>query len=250
MSVKNSMNSPFIRQKVFLHTGHIGDIIAFIPIYKALGGTKLLIKDEEPWMAPMSGYKYDSLEPLLLNQGIDVVFNENTPSIDYNMSPWRACYEHKLSLMDAQARYVGLIPRETGHMKIDSPWISVEDDRFTKGRVIFNRSHRYRNGKFPWNDVAKHFGNRALFIGTEEEHEDFCDKFGKVEYYKTKDCLQVARAISGADFFVGNQSSAFWIAAALHKPLIQETFELAPNSIVPYKNAVYCMDGKIDFSTL
>jgi hypothetical protein len=60
----------------------------------------------------------------------------------------------------------------------------------------------------------------------------------------------VAKAISSADFFVGNQSSAFWIAASLMKPLLQETFPPCPNSIIKYDGATYCLDGIINFDKL
>jgi len=142
------------------------------------------------------------------------------------------------------------VPRETGHMNITEPWIKVEADPLTKGRVIFNRSPRYRNKRFPWKDVLNFFGKRALFVGAEYEHQDFCNVVGDVEYYKTPSCLEVAKAIEGADFFVGNQSSAFWIAAALRKPLLQETFPPCPNSIIPYERAWYCFDGNVPFDKI
>jgi len=249
MPAKNSMESPFSRKKVFSHTGHIGDIIAFIPIYRALGGDFLLIFDDAG-MLPMTGYKYNSLKPLLDSQGIPNSMNADGKSVDVDMSGWRECYRDDISLIDSQARYVNLVSRKTGHMKINDPWIKVEEDPLTKNRVIFNRSHRYRNDKFPWKDVLHFYGKKALFIGTKEEHEDFCKIVGNVEYYKTPSCLDVAKAIAGSDFFVGNQSSAFWIAASLMKPLLQETFEPCPNSIVSYKNAFYCADGKVDFYSI
>jgi len=243
------MESPFIKKRVFSHTGHIGDIIAFIPIYRALHGDFLLVFDDHG-MCPMSGYKYDSLKPLLDSQGIPSSMNTDGRSIDYDMSGWRECYKDDISLMDSQARYVHLVPRETGHMNITEPWIKVEADPLTKGRVIFNRSPRYRNKRFPWKDVLNFFGKRALFVGAEYEHQDFCNVVGDVEYYKTPSCLEVAKAIEGADFFVGNQSSAFWIAAALRKPLLQETFPPCPNSIIPYERAWYCFDGNVPFDKI
>jgi hypothetical protein len=245
----SKFESPFIKRKVFSHTGHIGDIIAFIPIYKALGGDFLLIFDDAG-MWPMTGYKYDSLKPLLDSQGIQNSMISDGRSIDYDMSGWRECYKDDISLMDSQARYVHLVPRENGHMIIREPWIKVEADPLTKGRVIFNRSHRYRNETFPWKDVLNFFGKLALFIGTEDEHQDFCNIVGNVEYYKTPTCFEVAKAIEGADFFVGNQSSSFWIAASLMKPLLQETFKPCPNSIIPYEGAWYCFDGNIAFDKL
>jgi len=135
------------------------------------------------------------------------------------------------------------VPRETGHMNITEPWIKVEADPLTKGRVIFNRSPRYRNKRFPWQLIVDKYKGDALFVGTNEEYEDFVYCFGKVERYYTKNCHDVARAISGSRLFVGNQSSAFWIAAALMKPLIQEVFPPAPNSIVKYEGALYLWDN-------
>jgi hypothetical protein len=243
------MNSPFARKKIFAHTGHIGDVIAFIPIYKALNGSSLLIVDDHG-MAPMSGYKYNSLKPLLDSQGIESSMDSQGNSIDIDMSGWRECYKDEISLMDSQARYVNLVPRSDGIMVITEPWLKVDADPLTKGRVILNRSPRYWNNSFPWKKVVKFFGDRALFVGTDYEHSDFCQKFGNVEYYKTESCLEVAKAIEGSDFFVGNQSSSYWIAAGLRKPLLQETFIQAPNSIIPYKGAWYCKDGKVEFDKL
>jgi hypothetical protein len=243
------IESPFIRKTVFGHTGHIVDNIAFIPIYKALHGDFLLVFDDQG-MWPMSGYKYDSLKPLLDSQGIKSSMNADGKSVDYDMSGWRECYKDDISLMDSQARYVNLVPRENGRMNVTEPWIKVDADPLTKDRVIINRSHRYRNDLFPWKDVLNFFGKRAMFIGTEDEHADFTQNVGDVEYYKTENCLDVAQAIEGADFFVGNQSSAFWIAAALRKPLLQETFPPCPNSIIPYEGAWYSFAGDISFDKL
>jgi hypothetical protein len=240
------MINPFQKGKVFRHTGHIGDIIAFLPSYQRLGGTKLLIQDES-WMAPMSGYKYNSLEPLLKSQGIDVCLNCSVGPIDYDMSPWRECYEDHVSLLDAQARYIGLVQRKTGHLEISEPWIKVDPDPLTKNRVIFNRTPRYRNHNFPWDKVLAHFGKQSLFCGTEQEHNEFCMEVGDIEYYPTKSCLEVAQAIQGAELFIGNQSSSFWIAAALRKPLIQEVFTPAPNSIIKYEGAWYSFKGELPF---
>jgi hypothetical protein len=243
------MKSPFSKQITFTHSGHIGDIIAFIPIYRALQGNFLLVMDAE-WGAPMTGYKYDSLKPLLDAQGIESSMSSEGRSVDYDMSNWRECYRHEISLMDAQARFVHLVPRETGHMEITEPWLKVEADPLTKGRVIINRTPRYRNPNFPWKNVLKHFRDKALFIGTEEEHSSFNSEVGSIEYYKTENCHDVARAIEGSEFFVGNQSSAFWIAAGLRKPLLQEMDLVVTNSVVPFDGAMYPYDCNVDFDKL
>lgn len=197
------------------------------------------------WMEPMKGFKFNTMKPLLESQGIEVTMDSTGLHVDVDVSGWRNCYEDKLSLLDAQARYLGVVPKKTGHMHITEPWIKVSADENTKGRVIFNRTPRYRNLNFPWGKILKHFGNKSLFIGTDREYEDFLDKVGPIERYETENCLKVAEAIQGADFFVGNQSSSFWITAALQKPLIQEVFPPAPNSVVEYEGATYCLDGNL-----
>lgn len=234
-----------------VHTGHIGDIIAFLPLYRAIGGEALFIRDD-PGMAPMSGFKYDTLEPLLKSQGIKVWFMHSCGgAIHLDMGNWRECYQNHVSLTDCQARFMGLVNRQNGHFKLDKPWIEVEPDPLTKDRVLFNRTPRYRNPKFPWDKVAKHFGDRALFVGTLDEHELYQREVGvPIERYETPDCLAVAKAIKGADFFVGNQSSAFWIAAAMHKPLLQEVDCVVTNSIIAYEGAQYAIGGHVDFSKL
>jgi hypothetical protein len=237
--------SPFARRNVFLHTGHIGDIIAFLPSFKKLNGTHLVIKDEEPWMAPMSGFKYESIKPLLESQGIKVSFNDQS-CIEFDMSGWRECYRDDISLSDAQARYCGAIPRN-GFLELNNPWIEVEPKYGLKNCVIFNRTHRYNNPLFPWADVVKHYGSHAIFIGTDDEHEIFCSEFGKVKRYLAKDCLEIAECIAASRLFIGNQSSSFWIAAALRKPLIQEVYPKAPNSIIKYDGAQYSFDGKFTY---
>jgi hypothetical protein len=234
-----------------VHTGHIGDIIAFLPLYKAVGGEILFIRDD-PGMAPMSGFKYDTMKPLLDHLKVRTGFLTGCGGvINIDMGNWRECYRDDISLTDSQARYMGLVNRYTGHFEIKGPWIEVDPDPLTKDRVIFNRTPRYRNPNFPWKKVAKHFGDKALFVGTPDEHELYQKEVGvPIERYETADCLAVAQAIKGSDFFVGNQSSAFWLAAALHHPLLQEVFTPAPNSIVEYEGASYYKEGNLDLTDL
>jgi len=243
------MRSPFEKRQTFMHTGHIGDIIAFLPVFQGMGGTTMVIRDEA-WMAPMSGYKYDSLKPLLESQNIEVLWNDGRYGIDHDVSGWRECYEHHVSLTDCQARYLNYVPRGHGHVEITEPWLKVDADENTKGKVIFNRTPRYMNPNFPWKPVYDRYINRAVFIGTEEEHAKFSHEVGTIEYYKTESCLDVAKAIAGCDFFVGNQSSSFWIAAGLRKPLLQEMDLVVTNSVIRYDGAHYPYDCKIDFDIL
>jgi hypothetical protein len=235
-----------------LHAGHIGDIIAFLPIYNVIGGTKLYIKDCEdiPDMVPMSGFKYDTMEPLLSHLGVDVEFNQNPDRIDVDTTSWqKRRYRADMNLMEQQACYLGVIDGGS-KIEVKRGWIDLEGDNNTAGRVIFNRTPRYRNMFFPWEMVARHFGGRALFVGTDEEYDLYLEEVGDIERYEVKDCLGVARAIKGSDYFVGNQSSSFWIAASMFHPLLQETCISCPNSIIHYDKATYYSGGRLDLDGL
>ena len=243
------MYDPFRKHTSVVHTGHIGDIIAFIPVFRLMNATRIIVKDGEH-MEPMTGFKFDTMKPLLESQGIQVYLNDGTQVINYDMTGWRECYRDDINLIDSQARFANVVNRYNGHFEINEPWLKVDPDENGKGRVIFNRSHRYRNDKFPWKDISNHFGKRAMFVGTVNEHDDFVNNFGPIEYYRTPSCLEVAKVIAASDFYVGNQSSSFLIAAGLMKPLLQEVFPPAPNSVVAYNGACYCFDGNVDYNSL
>jgi hypothetical protein len=243
-----------VKKLSVLHSGHIGDIIAFLPLYEDLGATKLYITDNKyiPNMLPMNGFKYATLEPLLKNIGVDVEFVKDPDSVDINIdtTKWQVYgryYSPDMNLLEQQAFYLGIIKRNE-RLTINDKWIDVDPDPATKGRVVFNRTSRYRNYNFSWKDVRKYFGDRALFIGTDAEYKLFKKEVGTIERYKVDDCLQIARAIAGSDYFVGNQSSSFWIAAAMRHPLLQEVCLSCPNSIINNENATYYTGGKLNIN--
>ena len=86
----------------------------------------------------------------------------------------------------------------------------------------------------------------TLLVGLDEEHEDFCKKFGEVEHLHTIDLYDVAEAIAGASLFIGNQSSPNAIANALRAPSIVETCLYAFDCIYERDNATYCHDGNLN----
>jgi hypothetical protein len=232
---------------VFLHTGHIGDIIAFLPAMKALGGGKIVIKNHNEHWTPMKGERYDSIKPLLEKQSYitEVEYNDHPNDITIDNTDFRKYHQYfGISLIEAQAKNLGVIP------KYDA-WIDAEADHRTKGKVICCRSTRYRNYLFPWHKIIKKLGDDAIFCGTKDEYDVF-QKENRISipYFKTMNMLHLANAIKGSRLFIGNQSSPFWLAAGLNHPCIQETCQFVQDSIVPYKRAVYCDDGNINLDLL
>lgn len=125
-------------------------------------------------------------------------------------------------------------------------WLTCGKSPKAKDRIIINRTDRYRNKFFPWNEIVQFYGKRLLFVGTPDEHEKFCNDFGEVEYQKTKDMLDVAELINGSLLFIGNQSCANAIAEGLKHDLIQETSLDIPDCIFRRPNAKHVIDGAVE----
>lgn len=224
--------------KRFLHSGHIGDIIAFLPLMKKLGGGHLVITNhsDTPQLM-MEGFKYDSLKPLLMQQDYisGVSFEKNPKDIDFDVTGFRK-YWGTGTIVEMQAKHFGIEP-------CIEKWLEVKPNLHFRGKIVCCRSTRYRNNLFPWKKIVEKFRDRIIFIGVHDEYGDFVNQFGEVHRSLVNNCLEIAQAIAGSDLFIGNQSSPFWIAAGLHHPLIQETCLETPDSIVRYDGANYFIDG-------
>jgi hypothetical protein len=224
--------------KRFLHSGHIGDIIAFLPLMKSLGGGHLVITDHTSTpQLMMEGFKYESLKPLLECQDYisGVSFEKHPTNIDYDVTGFRKHWGTG-TIVEMQAKELGIEP-------CIEKWLEVKPNLNLRGKIVCCRSPRYRNDLFPWREIMDKIRDRAVFIGVHDEYGDFVQQFGNVNRFLTNNCLEIAQAIAGCDMFIGNQSSPFWIAAGLNHPLIQETCFYTPDSIVRYNGANYSIDN-------
>lgn len=128
--------------------------------------------------------------------------------------------------------------------KFDQPWLVVDlDDEH--GKIVVNRSPRYRNDKFPWKKIVAHYGSRLAFMGLDEEYEDFRNQFGEIKRFKVANMLEMAKIIAGSPLFIGNQSVAMTIAEGLKHPRIQESCLSLPDCIYPSTNAQYVGNGGV-----
>jgi len=122
-------------------------------------------------------------------------------------------------------------------------WLTLSDFE-NHGRIVVNRSPRYNNEKFPWGKIVKHYGNRIVFVGIDEEYAAF-SQFGSVERAKIGNMLDLAKLIAGSALFIGNQSAAMTIAEGLKHPRIQESCLKLPDCIYPSSNAQYVANGDV-----
>lgn len=124
-------------------------------------------------------------------------------------------------------------------------WLTAEPREDSAGRIVINRTTRYRNAFFPWKRIVEHYGDLLLFVGVQPEHEEFCRTYGNVEFRPTKTLLELAEVIEGAELFIGNQSVANAIAEGLKKRMIQEVSHDLPDCIFKRDSAQHCDTGSV-----
>lgn len=217
----------------------MGDIVAALPTMRSLGGGDIVISSPSGNQGRESllGDRFESLRMLLEAQPYigKVEWNDSPDGVTHDFSGFRVEQQYGESLLDWQARYVGV-------KASSDPWLMAIRSPASIGRTVIARSPRYHNPGFPWNAVLSKHRN-ALFVGLRSEHEEFIRTVGRVDFQPTNNLLELAEVINGANLFVGNQSCPFWIAAGLGVPLIQESWPHSPNSQIPRKNAKYLIRG-------
>jgi hypothetical protein len=97
------------------------------------------------------------------------------------------------------------------------------------GRIIINFTERYRNYNINYYFLKK-YESDIWFAGVKEEHELFCKKWGlNIPILIINDFKELAMAIKGCKFFLGNQSMCYHLAQAMHIPRILELYPHAQN---------------------
>lgn len=213
----------------FKHSGDAGDLVYFLPAVKYLhkhGPTHIYIKPEAFTRQPLTLAAIQFLLPLLNKQSyIDSVQMWNgEDGIDCN--EWRRNYQFTENLIQKQLETIG-VPVECA----TDPWIEINPKKVAK--QVINRTFRYRC-HFPIEFVE----DDAIFIGSPREHIAWQAEFNrKIDYYPTKDFLEAAEVIAGAELFIGNQSCCYAICEGLKQNSILEVFLPSPNCITSRPNA-------------
>lgn len=221
--------------RTFFHTGDLGDIIAALPVIRQLGGGHLVVGNRNGSGArePMTGKRFEAIEPLLLAQPFlaGVRFENDARDITHDFSTFRKTTpEQGHSLATWQAAHFGIKDLDL------SPWLTVSPSLNSAGMTVLARSPRYHNLAFDWRAVLA-ARPRSVFIGMEEEARQFIQFHGSIYHARTANLLHAAQLIAGSELFVGNQSCPCWLAIGLGHPLIQEVCTWTANSIVPRANA-------------
>jgi hypothetical protein len=211
-------------EHVFFSAGDLGDIIALLPSIRHMGGGHIVIGEREKTgtgpgycRESMKGDRFDAIKPLLEAQSyVRSVSWGDCPDGAHDMSFFRHTPPRRQeNIATWQARHLGL-----QNVSLEK-WLNVPNP--IPGPVVFARSARYHNPRFPIHGYCDRYNN-AVFVGSAAEHQAFEEvALRKIPHRKTADLLELARVLAGAERVISNQTCAWWIAAGLDRPLVQET---------------------------
>jgi len=244
--------------KVYKHSGDLGDIIYSLPVLKTYGKGILAIddiKNLKSWIEPKgiqinlkktdgtpSGIcknKFNFIKPLLEKQKYikEVVRCFKNFKFAINLDFFRLDKDSKF----IYEKYINIF--DVPLQQYEEAWIDADKKKIAD--VVFSRSNRYKNYDFPWHSIVKKYKKESVFVGLEEEYDSFIRTFGFVDYYKVKNAWDLACVINGSDLFVGNQSLAYSINEGLKHKSIQETSPKLPDCIFVRENASFFLQKNI-----
>lgn len=238
--------------KTFLHSGDLGDIIYSLPVIKILGKGILYLdssggKDDPLVQWGINGrYKNTSLnsktinliKPLLLQQSYieDVieVSSINEVKVNYNLNTFRKNLVNN-NLCDAH-----LLANNLSLDYKKFKWLTIDGNLYyPKKDVLIVRTLRVQSNHSFWENLSDELIQRAVFVGNELEYKVFQNVFKYDIPFWDLDILNLARAISGCNLFISNQTFGAAIAEGFKKNLIQEVYRVSPMAIFQREGAVY-----------
>jgi len=220
--------------------GEIGDLLYALPTIRSLRIPHIR-NLERLWTRPQWLARSKSLKRLVESQDYIDSFQDWSGEPIIDLTTYRANgMKYGDTIIERIARHAGVKPAF-------SPWLQVEPSKSTEGLIIISRCPRWKSFWWPYKSIVAQLRPLLRFIGTDQEHKDFCAEFGFIERILCSDMLEVAQAIAGSLLFIGNQSSPFAIAEALHHPSVLEVCPTACDCVTHRANCVYSVDGSLDF---
>lgn len=234
------------------HSGDLGDIIFSMAPVHASGGAHYRLGPDLRSLpgankprSPISPAAYQFIAPLVQSQSYvwSLEWSDTLQPGWFNYNSFRDNFGDPIQ--HSQLNIVGEHCRvmDVDRRCVERQWLFVKPRRVAK--VVMARTPRMQSPLFPWSKLLVKYGNDAVFVGLEEEHEDFCKLFGHVRHQKVTDALELASIIGGADLYIGNWSLHHAIAEALKKPMLVE-WQGWNHSIFPREGAVYCRRGDLE----
>ena len=226
----------------FLHYGHLGDIINSLPVLKELSKNKechlylqinkkipkhVALKDHPFGEVYLSEKSVSKMLPLLKNQKflkkVDIFNNQK---IDIDLNFFRELpINFNIDSVRWYFHLTGVFP------DLSKNYLEVEGNQNYKNFIVIMRSLRRQN-KFINYSFLRSYKN-IVFIGLENEFKDLQKDITNLEYYDSKDFLELSSIIKSSKLFIGNLSFGYALAEALK---VSRLLESGPNFPLVYPN--------------
>jgi len=229
----------YMTTNTFKHSGTLGDLIYSLPIVKHFGGGDFLLHLHQiDWI----GKHFYGAEPSPFHKGRMTmndfnfmksfmeaqpyinkfeVMDPKTAEVTHNLDKFRVPFVgHPGNYVDIYSDVFNITDPAVKEQLRNETWLTVPKPRPIEGKgIVINRTGRWLPPTLHplWNEwKSEGHEDVAVFIGLPEEHVAFKEHTGwDIPHHPTKDLLEMAEIIAGADMFIGNQSVAFSIAVGL-----------------------------------
>ncbi len=256
-NVKTNLRSSIYDDKItFSHIGLLGDIIYSIPCMLALAKGKkieLYLDLSKKSMYPKE-FKHYNEDKILTEKSIAFIKDLllTIPNfvkcqalldekIDYDLNEFRKYpFDYRMGNISRWYFFTFAVT-----YNLSKPWVAVEPNLAYKDEIIIARSFRYRAPTIDYSFLSTL--QNVSFVGLADEYEDLKKSIPGLKHIITKDALQLAKAIAGCNFFIGNQSFPFALAEALKVKRVLEVCHKTPNVIVAGENAYdFCFQAQFE----
>jgi len=246
----------YVKKLNFKHSGDLGDIIWSLPTIRALGGGTLYLDPnggkghigESTGLATnshsvnkLNENSINQIKPLLLEQDYisDVKFWNERVKIDINLDIFR----QPKNLIFNNIAYSHLHAFNIDFDEANNAWIDLKENNYSSPYnrdILIARTTRYTANYGYWDSISAELEKLAFFVGYEFEHQIWEYTFNRrVPYYKTKDILDLAKAIKSANNVISNQGLVNAIAEGMKRTLICEIDKSSPAVIFDREGATY-----------
>ncbi len=232
----------------FLHYGHLGDIINCLPVIRELSKERkcnlFIQKDKKiPKHALSKNHPFGKVYlsensilkmlPLLKSQNF---FNQvdiySEQEIDIDLNFFRELpINFNIDSVRWYSHLTGCFP------DLSKCYLEVPNHDKFKNYIVIMRSLRRQNRFLNYSFLNKY--KNIVFIGLKNEYEDLKKCVGNLEFYNSKDFLELASIIKNSKLFIGNLSFGYAIAEAIKVPRMLES---APNFPLVYPNGPNAYD--------
>ena len=232
----------------FLHYGHLGDIINSLPVLKELSKNKVcylyiqkdkkipshaVSKDHPSGKVFLTKKSIQKIIPLLREQKyLKKVEIYSDQKIDIDLNFFRELpINFNIDSVRWYSQLTGCFP------DLSKNYLDVPNHLKFKNYIVIMRSLRRQNKFIDYSFLSSY--KNKVFVGLEDEFKDLKDKINDLEYYDSKNFLELASIIKNSKIFIGNLSFGYAMAEALKVPRLLES---APDFPLVYPNGINAYD--------